>query len=240
MKKLAYVLLDDLLHPSRRYLPVVSRMFDTKQWHICALKNWNEIELMLTAPDLIVNMKDSRDNWRLSTPNHYETLFAEKVAEFVTKSGCGYIALHAGTMNLPASHPLRTSVLGGSADVEVDAPVFKSNVLTGKIDGALPFGCFSNITFRPKGSHPILEGVHAFSARDEQLGITIDDMPCTEILGYAESAEGGRTVAAWAKAAGEGRAVGIACGHLNDALMNPAMVKMLCNAVEWCGGERNG
>lgn len=236
MKKVAYILLDDLLHSKKRILPLLGRYFNYENWHVCVMKNWNDICILSGAPDLIVNFKDSRDNWRLNTSNWYEGHFSNRIADYVTQNGCGYLAIHAGLLNIPEDHPIKTKVLHGGIDVETGAPVFTSNLFFGKIKG-LPFGLYSDVTFTPQGVHPVLAGVDAFTIRDEQCKVTLSEQESekVQVLGYLESGEAGKSIGAWAAESGEGRAVGIAMGHLTGALTNSDMVRLIQNAINWCG-----
>lgn len=238
MKSIAYILVDDLLHPSERIVPFLSNFFDYSKWHVCVLTHLSHICEMTSAPDLIVNFKDSRDNWRFHTPSFYDESFSYQIADFVTKEGCGYIAVHAGLIDIPADHPLKTKVLFGGVDYPSGKPEFLCNKFFGKIPG-LPFGLFSDITFSPAADHPVLEGIDTFTVKDEQYEVTIPDETAVDILGYSESKEAGRSIAAWAHNAGKGRAVGIAMGHLTETLSDPSVQKLIKNAINWCSKETN-
>ncbi len=236
MRKLAYVLMDDLMHPARRMMPLLGKYIPYGQWQVCVLTGWDDICSLSGAPDLIINFKDSRDNWRQETPDWYEDAFSDRIADYVVKGGCGYLAVHAGLLNIPRDHPIKTEVLQGGIDVDAGKPVFTSNMLFGKVQG-MPFGLYADISFIPQGNHPILKGVDGFTVRDEQCKVTMLPDTDAEILGYTESKEAGRTVGAWAREAGNGRAAGISMGHLSGALTDPAMIRLISNAVSWCAGE---
>jgi len=233
MKKTAIVLMDDLFHPAKRILPYLSRYLDEVQWHICVMTHLDHICMINNAPDLFINFKDSRDNWRLQTPVWYQDSFSLQIADFVTKEGCGYLAVHAGLMDIPQEHPIKTKVLHGGVDVDAGKPVFTTNQFFGKIPG-LPFGLFSEVTFTPVADHPILEGIEQFDVIDEQLTVSIPDESCVEILGYASSKEAGQSIAAWACEAGDGRVAGISLGHLTESLEHPSMIRLIQNAAKWC------
>lgn len=233
MKNIAYVLADDLLHPANRVTPFLPLFFDYSEWHVCVLTHWRHICEMSSAPDLILNFKDSHDNWRFHTPNLYEEEFSYKIADYVTKDGCGYVAVHAGLIDIPADHPLKTKVLFGGADYPSGKPEFLCNRFFGKIQG-LPFGLFSDVTFVPAADHPVRNGIDTFTVKDEQYEITLSDESAVSILGYSESKEAGRSIAAWTCNAGNGRAAGIAMGHLTETLSDPSVQKLIRNAVNWC------
>jgi len=238
MKRIAYVIADDLLHSYKRYRDVISGMFDANEWSVVVLKSFADVCCMISAPDLIVSFKDSRDNWRLETPNIYEDPMTYKLADFVTKDGCGYIAVHAGVLNLPDNHPLYTAVLKGKADAGENTPVFKSNLLFGRIPNTNPFGTFADVTFTPECVHPVLEGVKEFTSRDEQLDVKFAAPEKVDVIGYVSSEAAGKTPAVWVTEAGKGRAVGISMGHLPDTLSNENMLKLLKNAVAYCSTDK--
>lgn len=234
MKKIAYVIVDDFMHPARRVMPVIHKMFNRNLWHVCVLSGLDSICSFKGSPDLIVNFKDGQENWRMETPNWYECQFAYQFSSFVKKNGCGYLAVHSGLEHIPSHHPVRNELLMGSVDVEEGKPPFFGNMLF-PAPGANPFGCFSDVTFVPEGEHPILKDVKEFTIRDEQYRIALRPDSGVQVLGRTRSSAG-ESIGCWVNEAGEGRVCGISMGHLPQALEATPMVTLLRNAVEWCGG----
>ena len=234
MKKQVFVLIGDLLHPEKRMKDLIGKYFNNEKYQVCVLRNLDEICMISGAPDLIVNFKDARDNWRQDTPNHYDEYFMTQIGHYVNVEGCGYIAVHAGCQNVPKEHPIRVNVLQGGADIPDGGNQFDLNLLYRKTEGASPFGTFTDVTFVPVVDHPVVKGIEPFTIRDEQMEITIDPGSDAVVLGFAESEIGGKTIGAWAREAGKGKAVGIAIGHLKTGLTDPGMMKLIQNAITWC------
>lgn len=232
MKRLAYVLMDDFVHTAKRNLPFVTKYFDLEKWQVCVFRNWDDV-CEMTAPDVFLDMRDARFNWRQDTPNWYESDMSYKVAKFVMEDGSGYVAVHAGLTNIPKDHPIRTQILHGSSAIPTGGTPLHNNLLAGKV--GTPFNAFSEVNFVPCAEHPVTAGVKPFTVRDEQYGVTFVDGADVTVLGNTVSAEAGSSVGAWACTAGNGRAVGITLGHLDNALENPMLQKLIANAVNWCG-----
>ncbi len=233
MKKTAYVIADDLLHPIKRYLPQMRKYFNFDEWHVTILTELDSICIMSNAPDLIVSMKDGQTNWRQATPYWYDTPVSYKFADFVKKEGCGYVAIHSGLDNIPDYHPIKTNVLQAAVNNEPGKFHFWQNMLFGKINAPNAFACFDDITFKPeKIDHPILKGVPEFTIRDEQYKVDLEPNADITVLGTSNSVVGS-TIGAWCRQYGEGRVVGISMGHLQSARENGGMVLLIKNAIEW-------
>lgn len=235
MKKVAYVLVDDFMHPARRVMPAVYRMFDLNVWHVCVLSDFTSVCLWKGSPDLIVNFKDGQENWRMDTPNWYESQFVYQIASFVRKDGCGYLAVHSGLDHIPDHHPIRNELLKGRVYVEEGKPPFFNNMLFPAPD-ANPFGCFADVTFVPEGEHPVLKDVGEFTVRDEQYRVELLCGSSALVLGRTRSSKG-ESVGCWVNEVGEGRVCGISLGHLTQTLEATSMATLLGNAVKWCGKE---
>lgn len=234
MKRLAYVLMDDFVHTAKRNLPFVTKYFDLEKWQVCVFRNWDDV-CGMTAPDVFLEMRDACFNWRQDTPNWYESDVSYRIAKFVLEEGSGYVAVHAGLTNIPEDHPIRTRILHGSSAIPEGGTPLHNNLLAGKV--GTPFNAFSEVTFTPCAEHPVTKGIKAFVVRDEQYGVAFVPEAEVTVLGNTTSEEAGSSVGAWACEAGKGRAVGITLGHLDDALKNPMLQKLIANAVNWCGRE---
>ena len=233
MKKLAYVLMGDFVHTSKHFWPFLGKYFDYRKWQVCVFQNWDDVCTM-TPPDVVVNFRDARFNWRQNTPNWYDSTISYQIADFVTKSGTGYVAVHAGLMNIPVEHPIRTRVLQGSVVSPDPMPLF-AHLLVGKGLPGSPFDTFANVTFHPTGNHPVLKGVTEFTVRDEQYGVQLEENNGVVVLGDTTSDAAGSSIGAWAHEIGSGRAVGITLGHLHESLCNPMEQRLIANAINWCG-----
>ena len=235
MKKLAYVLVDDFMHPSRRELPIIRKMFDLSKWHVCVLKGVDSICLFNGAPDLVVNFKDGIENWRMDTPNWYEDPFMYQVASFVREKGCGYIAVHSGLDHLPKHHPIRNELLQAYVQVDEGKPPFFNNMFF-PAPNVIPFGCFGDVTVKVLDKeHPVMKGVEDFKVHDEQYNVVLTEGSTAKVLAQTES-ERGTSIAVAVNEVGAGKTAAISVGHLEETLLDTSMITLLRNAVEWCGG----
>ncbi len=235
MKKLAYVLVDDFMHPYSRIRGTVRKMFDLDCWHVCILSSFDSICAFHGAPDLVVNFKDGVENWRMDTPNWYESPFAYQLTSFV-KKGCGYLAVHSGLDHIPAHHPIRTELLQGYISVEEGKPPFFNNMFF-PAPQTIPFGCFGEVRVEILNrEHPVMKGVESFTIRDEQYHIALTEGSSAGVLAKTVS-ERGESIACWVNEIEKGRVCGISIGHLKDTLEDTPVLCMLKNAVEWCGGD---
>lgn len=221
MKKSALVLIDDFGHPKSTILPVVEQIFDRNDWNVCVMDRVDQIEDMLSAPDLIVSFKNSISEAPRDGENWYQKSFTYKWADFVNNDGCGLLIVHAGFAFIPKEHPVITEAVHG---------YFMGHPPLSAITVEPVEGC----------GHPIMEGVSGFtSLLDEHFqvgGLTEEN---TTVLAYS-FAEDGRQPCAWAHESGKGRVAVILPGHANptfQALRHPSMIRMLSNAVRWLGQE---
>lgn len=235
MKKTAYVLVEDFMHPAYRLLPTVRKLFDLSRWHVCVLSGLESICLFKGSPDLIVNFKDGQENWRMDTPNWYESQFAYDIPGFVKKDGCGYIAVHSGLDHIPESHPIYTELLQAKVSVEAGKPPFFNNMLF-PAPNAMPFGCFDEVTFTPVAKHPVLEDVGSFTGKDEQYRIALREGGTAEVLARTSS-RAGESIGCFVNEVGAGRVCGIAIGHLQETIESTPVMTLLKNAVSWCGKD---
>ena len=238
MKRVAYVLINDFVHTDKRNLPFLSKYFDYTKWQVCVFRNWDAVCAM-TAPDVFLDLRDPQFNWRQDSPNWYDCDISYQVAKFVTVEGSGYVAVHAGLLNIPVDHPIRTQVLKGSVVVPAGGTPLHCNMLVGKGLPGSPFNTFTDVAFIPQSAHPILNGIKEFIVRDEQYGVELLENSDAVILGNTVSEAAGSSIGAWAREAGNGRAAGITLGHLHNTLCNPMLQKLIANAINWCGREIN-
>lgn len=130
------------------------------------------------------------------------------LADYVTQGG-GLLVVHAGTAryeNLPA-----LNALIGGAFVRHPAPC--------------------NVTMEPLSSHPVVDGVASFTARDEHYFMAMNDSPADLFL-QSRSLHGVQP-AGWARASGRGRVCVLTPGHDREVWLHPMFQKLLFNALRW-------
>jgi hypothetical protein len=89
------------------------------------------------------------------------------------------------------------------------------------------------VTFAPlKGSHPIAEGVEAFTVPDEHYHCQVDLEGITPFLAAGSVGNAG-VLAGWCQTIGKGRTVVICPGHTTEAATNPNVSRLIRNAVNW-------
>lgn len=235
MKKTAYILVEDFMHPAYCLLPTIRKMFDLSKWHVCVLSQLEAICLFQGAPDLIVNFKDGQENWRMDTPNWYESQFAYNIPNFVKRDGCGYIAVHSGLDHIPEHHPIYTELLQAKVVVEAGRPPFFNNMLF-PAPNAMPFGCFDDVTFSPVAEHPVLADVEQFTLRDEQYRVALRKDSTATVLADTSS-RAGKSIGCFVNEVGAGRVCGISVGHLQETIEATPVMTLLKNAVRWCGRD---
>lgn len=235
MKRTAFVLVEDFMHPAYRFLPSIRKMFDPNLWHVCVLSGIESICLFKGAPDLIVNFKDGQENWRMDTPNWYESQLAYDIPTFVKKEGCGYIAIHSGLDHLPDNHPIYTELLQAKVMVDSGKPPFFNNMLFPAPD-AMPFGCFAPVTFSVQTEHPVVCSVTDFTLPDEQYRVELRKDSTATVLAKTSS-RAGESIGCFVNEVGTGRVCGISVGHLQETVESTPVMTLLKNAVRWCGRE---
>lgn len=212
MKKYAVVLLDDYWHPADTILPVLPKILPDSEWNVRVTDNPNYIGALFLPPDLIMNFKDGIANTQVPTPNWYEDETWESYTQklLVEMGGAGYIGVHCGLANIPASSPVYTEMLRGR---------FLNH----------PPKC--PVQVHIAAQHPVTEGVTDFAIDDEHYQMEgLWDK--TQVLAYTES-QHGRQVGVWAHEYGKGRIVGITPGHTTEVLACDGMLRLMRNAVNW-------
>ncbi len=218
-KKVAYVFVDDFGHPKSTILPVIPFMFDYNKWHVVVMDDAKPIYLMANAPDLIMSMKLANAGAMDDAPSWYENSLTHRWIDFVEKEGCGLFIMHAGFPFIPADHPILKRLIHGH---------FKTHPAYQPIDVEII-----------NHEHPIMKGVENFQTIDDEHFQVEDFEPeKTTVLAYSHSKLGGKMPCAWAHEAGKGRVAVILPGHVNPTgnnLFNPMLLKMMQNAINWCG-----
>lgn len=223
MKKTAYVFTDDFGHPKSTILPLLPKIFDYGKWHVCAMDSIEDICLMPTAPDLIVTFQvgnrgiiDNQPSWYESSPFTYQWM------RWVREDGCGLLIIHGGLCFIPADHPV---IIHGTI---------------GHFSGH-PAACPVHIEPIMGKNHPITDGITPFDIEsDEHFQIDGIDETKMNILAYSTSETGGRQPAVWTNEVGCGRVAVLTPGHASEKvrpLEYPQMIRMMSQAVSWCGKE---
>lgn len=221
VKKIAYVFVDDFGHPKDKFIPIVPMIFNYDEWHVCVMDSIESICLMPNAPDLIVNFKMGNSDIIMDKPSWYETsAFTYQWMRWVREDGCGLLLIHSGLPGIPLDHPVMTEGARG---------YFAGHKALGPMKVVPVEDC----------KHPIVDGVEPFDIScDEHFEIGGFDETRTTVVAYSYSDRSGKQPAAWAHEVGKGRVAVLAPGHAspaNESLRNVEMVKLMCNAVKWCG-----
>lgn len=221
VKKNAYVFVDDFGHPKDKFIPIVPLIFDYDEWHVCVMDGVDSICLMANAPDLIVSFKMGNSGIVYDRPSWYETsAFTYQWMRWVREEGMGLLLIHSGLPGIPPDHPV---MLEGAR---------------GYFAGHKQLGPM-HVEPEPV-DHPIVRGVQAFDTPvDEhfEIGGFHED---NTVLAFSTSDRSPRQPAAWCHEPGNGRVAVLCPGHAtagNETLRHPEMIKMMRNAVRWCGGE---
>lgn len=170
---------------------------------------------MLQRYDVVVNGKLNH----VSSGNDY-LWFEEGTTEVMpsdferyVRSGKGFLSFHAGNM----------------ADDGSGYSQFVGNYFVQH-----PQRC--EVTYTPVGTHAVLEGVGAFTVRDEHFELAgfADDM---NVILKSESASQSEQVAGYTREMGKGRLAMLAPGHHGMVWENPEFRKLLVNTLKWCAFE---
>ncbi|MDR2513729.1 MAG: ThuA domain-containing protein [Christensenellaceae bacterium] len=212
MPKRVLILLDDYWHPRHTIEPALPLILPAEEFDLSIVETVEEAQALPFAPDLIVNFKDGIANTQIPTPNWYSSALAGQILALV-EGGAGFLGIHCGLANIPDGNAVFTKVLKGR---------FLRH----------PPRC--QVRFEPKGEHPILQGVEAFTAEDEHYMVEVLEAQ-TQVLG-SNTSEHGTTIALWAHALGRGRVAGVTPGHSTEVLCHPQYAKLLHNAAKWCAG----
>ena len=163
------------------------------------------------------------DMWKDITPD------AQKNFEALIKNGKGLLSLHHSICGYQTNWPEYERIIGGKyhegkwIDNGVQKPgsSFKQGVDVSVKVAASP--------------HPVTSGIKDYTIHDEVYkGLTVQD-GVTPLLTTEEPASG--SPIAWAKTYGKGRVVFIQHGHDHLAWENPALRKLIAQAIEWTAGK---
>lgn len=84
--------------------------------------------------------------------------------------------------------------------------------------------------------HPITEGVEDFQIRDEHYQIKTTEQNITVFL-KSRSEKGGEQIAGYTRELGVGRICVLTPGHILDVWRKEEFLRLVRQAIEWCGGE---
>lgn len=85
--------------------------------------------------------------------------------------------------------------------------------------------------------HPITEGVEDFSIRDEHYQIQLTEEEVSIFL-ESRSEKGGVQTAGYTRSLGTGRICALTPGHILEVWRTEPFLRLVRQAIEWCGGER--
>ena len=222
MKKTAYVFTGDFGHPKDTIIPIISKIFDDKQWHVCVMDSIEDICFMSCAPDLLVSFQvgnsgitDHKPSWYESSPFTYQWI------KWIREDGCGLLIVHGGLCFIPQDHPVIT------------------RGTIGYFNGH-PQACSVHVVPVSNLHHPVTEGIGSFDLElDEHFqikGLEEND-PNIQVLAYSSSSEGGTQPAVWVHTVEKGRICVITPGHASTnyrPLEHSCMLKLLRQSVNWC------
>lgn len=112
-------------------------------------------------------------------------------------------------------------------------------LLGGKFTHHPPYDALPVLTYQlvPGCTHPIVEGLPAFTMGDEAYMFQLDDFDGKEIL-LQYDFEGETYPAAWAKTYGKGRVFYTGCCHNLHGFENETCAEMLRRAAFWAADQR--
>lgn len=214
------VICDDFWHPGEvvvRGLRKIEKEFDFDV--VMAAKDILT-DRMIRDYDVIVNAKGNAH----SPANHTAPWFEPGVTAVMPENfrayieeGHGFIALHSGNTFRKESCPAMTDITGNS---------FINH----------PPQC--SITFDPVGEHPILDGVEAFTVRDEHYCVELLADDADVFLKGTSDSPAGTQIAGYTRLMGEGRFCCLTPGHNCAVFENDEFARILCNAIRWCAKEK--
>lgn len=217
MRKTAYIVWHDFYHPKDALEPLVERIFDETKWNVIKTQHLSDILKAETRPDLLMFYSAGKN--ADETP---ATMQEQEQVVHMVKQGTGVLFAHAGmvwgTLDCPFAKELNCGVFFSHPDRKGENLVHaeQCNVTTVPLAG---------------GSHPVINGVEAFGGIDEHYFVGMD-VSRTNLLACASS-EHGVTVGVWAHSYGKGKVVCIAQGHTPEVVMNPNMITLQKNAIDW-------
>lgn len=92
-----------------------------------------------------------------------------------------------------------------------------------------PLRCLVN--YEPQGDHPVLQGVTAFSQRDEHY--ICDICEDAKVFLTSSSVPGGEHVAGYERTMGKGKLISLMPGHTLAVWQDPSFQKLLVNSIRY-------
>ena len=143
-------------------------------------------------------------------------------AEFKSwiERGHGFLALHAGNSFYAEDR----------GDPRFDVPNRAYIELVGNSFESHPPRC--PVTYTPVNNHPVLEGVSAFTVRDEHYHLNhLEDN--REVFLVSDSASGTTQQAGYEKTIGNGKLMVLTPGHVTAVWQNESFQNLLVNAIRY-------
>ena len=213
--KTVLFLVGDYWHHAETIQPLAAKLFPEENWNVTFTENPKELLTMSEAPDLIVSFKDPIENDQIPTPIWCDQEWTDRLFADVCEHGTGLMLIHAAVTDLESDHPIVKEMI--------------QSVFTGH-----PEQC--PLTFRGIKEHAILEGVSEFTfpENDEHYMMSMLDDAQVEIIAQTQSKNGVQP-GMWVKQAGKGKVCCVTPGHTTKNLVCKEYLKVLKNAVAWCG-----
>ncbi|MCR5624364.1 MAG: ThuA domain-containing protein [Lachnospiraceae bacterium] len=209
--KNALFLVDDRWHSGASIEPLVDKVFDNEEWNVIFS---NDPEKLYNSDlDLIVTFKDPLEDNTIPTPMWTYEKWTECCLKMV-ESGTGFLAFHAGTLNLPEDHKIVKNLTHAVFITHPEQCELKVDIIK---------------------SHPVTEGVDSFTLPviDEHYHMKIVDEDKVTILANTVSKYGTQP-GLWVSEYGKGRICCFTPGHTTESLTSDGFVKIMKNAVKWC------
>lgn len=168
---------------------------------------WDSLDgydLFLLAKEGKIDPENSDEVWM-------DESIDSAILRYVEEGG-GILALHSALANYPVDSHIRDILRGHFVRHPREHPEIHFSIAD--------------------ESHPVVSGVEAFSLKDEQYFVDVDEENTVVFLsGLSE--EYGESPAGWAHEYGEGRACCVTPGHKLEVLEHPALKGLLENTIEW-------
>lgn len=206
------VLCDDNWHPAdvvkEGLEPLRSKGFEFDY----VLKNDFEFqenfEKRLGSYPLLVISKSNRVS--ADTQGPWITEVTEKVLKRYVDGGGGLLVLHSGTVGYKDSQGMRE--------------------LVGAVFNHHPEQCL--VSIEPIQGHPVIEGMQAFTIKDEHYFVDVTEPGDKEVFLITRS-EHGQQPGGWTRKQGAGRVCVLTPGHNLEVWLHPEYQLLLGHALQW-------
>jgi type 1 glutamine amidotransferase len=202
------VICDDTWHPA---LTVREGMKDlpNEGYHLDWIEDarqWSA-EMMARYPLVILSKSN---NISSSVQDAWMTAEVETAFQSHVEHGGGLLVIHSGTAGYR------------------DAPVLRA--LIGGVFVEHPAQCL--VTVEPKPSHPLTQGVEAFTLQDEHYFMALDDAQADVFL--TSRSEHGDQPAGWTRSQDQGRVGVLTPGHNIPVWQHASFQALLRSTLRWC------